>query len=429
MADQCFASASNFVVGVVVARIAGPAGLGAFAFAYGGWILLTNFHRALITDPMAILGDVRTEDARNHLRDGFAAEVALGAVATLLFIAVGLSLVLLGARDFGVAMLAVAPWITFLNLQDYWRWLGFMHGKPQKSLLNDAVFDVGEAAALTLVALSARHSVVAVISAWGVGAAVAAAYGLKQFGVRPQIRGGFRRLHSRWHMSKWLAATSATNWGSSQLNLIIPGMMLGPAALGGLKATWGLVTGPAAPILQAGSSFGLPEASKALDERGWHGMRQVSWFVTGIGVVTITVIGLAIFLDGRQLLTVLYGPRFAGYEGTARILTVAFLVTTLGTGAALSLKAAKHTRSLFGLQLFVSVISIPAVVAMGLAYGLNGAAAANIATAMAGLGVLLYLGGRARRSFEHPVPVFQVLLSDLRSTRQPTLLTVKGKNW
>ena len=34
MADQCVASASNFAVGVVVARISGPAGLGAFALAY-----------------------------------------------------------------------------------------------------------------------------------------------------------------------------------------------------------------------------------------------------------------------------------------------------------------------------------------------------------------------------------------------------------
>ena len=41
MVDQCVASASNFVVGIVVARISGPAGLGAFALAYTVWILLT----------------------------------------------------------------------------------------------------------------------------------------------------------------------------------------------------------------------------------------------------------------------------------------------------------------------------------------------------------------------------------------------------
>ena len=78
MADQCVASASNFAVGIVVARISGPAGLGAFALAYTVWILLTTMHRSLITDPMAILGDMRGEDRDAYVRRGFAADVTLG---------------------------------------------------------------------------------------------------------------------------------------------------------------------------------------------------------------------------------------------------------------------------------------------------------------------------------------------------------------
>lgn len=59
MLDQLLASASNVAVGIVVARISGPAGLGAFALAYTVWILVTTLHRSLITDPMAIMGDLR----------------------------------------------------------------------------------------------------------------------------------------------------------------------------------------------------------------------------------------------------------------------------------------------------------------------------------------------------------------------------------
>ena len=57
--DQAFSSASNFAVGVAVARVAGAAGLGAFAFAYVGWVVLSDMHRSLITDPMNIEGDAR----------------------------------------------------------------------------------------------------------------------------------------------------------------------------------------------------------------------------------------------------------------------------------------------------------------------------------------------------------------------------------
>ena len=45
-----------------------------------------------------------------------------------------------GQPTFGLGMMAVAPWITFLNLQDYWRWIGFMQEIPKKSLHNDLVF-------------------------------------------------------------------------------------------------------------------------------------------------------------------------------------------------------------------------------------------------------------------------------------------------
>src|SRR5271170_3908370 len=74
MADQCVASGSNFAVGVAVARISGAAGLGAFALAYTCWILLTTIHRSMVTDPMAIRGDMRRDEKDELLRKGFAAE-------------------------------------------------------------------------------------------------------------------------------------------------------------------------------------------------------------------------------------------------------------------------------------------------------------------------------------------------------------------
>ena len=50
MMDQGVASASNFIVGIVVARISGPTGLGAYALAFTVWVLLTMQYRAMITD-------------------------------------------------------------------------------------------------------------------------------------------------------------------------------------------------------------------------------------------------------------------------------------------------------------------------------------------------------------------------------------------
>ena len=174
MADQCVASGSNFAVGIVVARISGPTGLGAFALAYTVWILLTTLHRSLITDPMAIMGDMRGDEKDEFVRRGFAADVTLGVMAACIIAAVGSALLVVGQHTFGVGLLSVAPWVVMLDLQDYWRWIGFMQGKPKKSLMNDLLFNAVQALAFGVVFLADLHSVFAVVAAWGIGAAVAA---------------------------------------------------------------------------------------------------------------------------------------------------------------------------------------------------------------------------------------------------------------
>jgi hypothetical protein len=197
IADQCVASASNFAVGIIVARISGPAGLGAFALAYAVWILLTMIHRSLITDPMAIMGDLRGDHKEEFVRRGLAADVTLVPTAACIIAAVGTTLLVVGQHTFGIGLFAVAPWVLVLDLQDYWLWIGFMQGAPRKSLMNDLLFNAVQALAFGGVFLAGLHSVFAVVSAWGLGAAIAALYGLRQFSARPSLRGGGAFLWSR----------------------------------------------------------------------------------------------------------------------------------------------------------------------------------------------------------------------------------------
>ena len=106
-------------------------------------------------------------------------------MAACIIAAVGAALLVVGQHTFGVGLLSVAPWVLVLDLQDYWRWIGFMQGTPRKSLMNDLLFNAVQALAFGAVFLAGLHSVFAVVSAWGVGAAIAALYGLRQFSVRP----------------------------------------------------------------------------------------------------------------------------------------------------------------------------------------------------------------------------------------------------
>ena len=115
----------------------------------------------------------------------------------------------------------------------------------------------------------------------GSGAAAAALFGFWQFKIRPTFRGEVRFFASRWPTSRWLASERTANWGAQQLYLIVAGALLGPAALGGLKAAQALVSGPTNVVLNGSGSFGLPEASRHFAERGWVGMARVTRIVTG----------------------------------------------------------------------------------------------------------------------------------------------------
>ena len=108
----------------------------------------------MITDPMAILGDMRRDDRDEIIRQGFAAEVTLGVVAACIVAAVGTIFLIVGQHTFGVGLLAVAPWLLALDLQDYWRQIGFMQGNPKKSLMNDLVFNAVQAMAFGAIFLA-----------------------------------------------------------------------------------------------------------------------------------------------------------------------------------------------------------------------------------------------------------------------------------
>jgi O-antigen/teichoic acid export membrane protein len=411
MADQCVASASNFVVGVFVARIAGAAGLGAFSLAYACWILMTNVHRSLITDPMAITNDARKQERETTLRRGFAAEIVLGLAATVVFAIAGAFLYFLGQRTFGVAMLAMAPWIACLDLQDYWRWIGFMQGTPTKSLLNDTVFDCAQAIAFAAVFVTGSQSVFAVVSAWGFAAMVATVYGLRQFGVRPSLKGGLSLLRERWHMSKWLAGSALTGWGGSQLYLVVVAAILGPAALGGLKAAQNLVSGPTSVVIHAGGSFGLPEAARALEDRGWPGLRRVSWLISGAGLMSIGVFGTIVLFAGRTLLGVIYGPSFAQYEPAAQLFAAAFVITGFGLGPILVLKATKRTRALMHWNVATLIVTSPLVAIFAIAWQVTGAAAGLVVSGLFSLALLLYYQ-RSARKVAQETPTYPVTGAD-----------------
>jgi O-antigen/teichoic acid export membrane protein len=395
--DQGVASVSNFAVGVAVARVAGIAGLGAYSLAYTAWLALAAVHRSLITDPMAIENDLGQPNAAAHVRSGLAAELVLGTGCVLVFAALGGILLASGQHGYGVGFVAIAPWLPFLLAQDYWRWVGFMKAQPGKSLNNDCFFLVVQVGMFGLLFALGIRSTVLAIGAWGFGAFAGAAFGLWQYRTRPTLHLGAKRIRMRWQMSKWLLGSSTSSWGAGQAYVVLTGIILGPVGLGGLKAASSLINGPSLVLVQAGGSVGLPEASRALADRGWPGLRKVERVVTLAGVLSVGAIGLVILFYGKALLSLFYGHQFARFASIADILAVSILVSTLGLGAILSLKTTKQSRHLFKMGLVNLCGSVTGVVILAPLFGLKGAAASTLITSTLTTGTVLSLHWRRSR--------------------------------
>lgn len=384
--DQCVSSASNFAAGVAVARVAGVAGLGAYSLAYALWLVVAAVHRSLVTDLMSIQNDLLKPDADSHVRVGLAAELWLGLVMAMVFAGAGLVLLATGNHQFGTCFLILAPFLPCLLAQDYWRWIGFMRARPGSALVNDTVFLVVQFSILAALLGSGIHSLALAIAAWALGAAAGAVLGLRQYRVRPTLRGGLRRIRSRWLLSRWLVGVDVISSARAQVTLMLTGAFLGPIGVGGLKAASSLASGPSMVLLQAGGSIGLPEAAKGLKDRGWPGLRRVQRLVTAAGMVSVGLVVVAIFCFGRQLLGAIYGPQFTRYANIADIVAVGIFAITLSLGAILCMKVTLQTSRLFGMNLVSLAISIIAIIALTPTLGVAGAAYAfslgNLATSV-----------------------------------------------
>jgi O-antigen/teichoic acid export membrane protein len=377
LGDQVVSSMSNFLVGVCVARLAGPRELGAFTLAYVAWLTVVGMHRALVTDPLLIEAGAGDDGHRGRIRGGIAAAVLLGAGGGLVALVLGFVLVQVGARSLGQALLALSPWLVFLLVQDCWRWVAFMRGEPAKALANDVVYLVVQIGTLFLLASLGHRSAGSAIVAWGVGALWGSVMGLWQFGVRPGVVGGRAFLQQAWPLGRWLLTDFAASFGATQAYLFVAALVVGPAGLGVVRAAQGLM-GPTNILVMGGSSLALPSAVRARERSGWEGLHRVvvrSSAVIGgaTAIYALVVVALSPWLMGW-----VYGTSFQPYGYLLTLVAIQYLIGGLAWGAIVGLKASRSTRPLPVIRLIVTIVSLTGVVALGSLFDLAGVGWAGI---------------------------------------------------
>jgi O-antigen/teichoic acid export membrane protein len=400
LADQLVSSASNFALGVLIARAGGAGALGAFGIAFVVWVAVLGVNRALVAEPMTVAGS--TEDPGSQLGEGLSATLVLGVVVAAALALLGGALLLVGLPT--GALLALAPWLPSLLAQEYFRLMAFRLQRPLQALISDIVFAATQAGVIVALYALDERSVAAFLTAWGMGATFAAAASFAMRGMRASdCRGGVAHLQGLWTRSRWFLAEFGTSFVAGQGYLLLLPILLSTAEFGVFRAGQSLI-GPIVVLFLAGAGVGLPECVRRLRHNGVPGLTAYASRLTAVVVLVAGAYCGVVALLAAPLLRLTYGESFTDAAVITLLIAVTYIIAALPFGYGQALKAAEQLRLLWFLRAVSAAVSIVAMVVFVNAFGLVGAGWASIVTATTyTVGVLLgYHRMRRNRAIRAP---------------------------
>ncbi|MFI7502450.1 hypothetical protein ACIBVL_29000 [Streptomyces sp. NPDC049687] len=375
LADQAASSLSNFAVGIYVARSLGVTAFGVFSLAWVTYGVVLNVSRGLATDPLVVrFSGVPDASWRGAVVRSSGTALAVGAALGAVCLAAGLGL---GGR-LGPAFACLGVMLPGLLLQDAWRFSFFAAGAGRKAFVNDLVWGIALVPAMVVAARVG--SVAAFVLAWGASAAVAAAYGCLQSGIRPRMTGARGWLREQRDLGYRYLVENVSLSGASQLRAYGLGAIVGVGAVGAVRGAE-LLMGPFLAVLMGLSLVTVPEAARVLrqapDRLGAFCLR-----LGGGQAAAALLWGGALLLVPDRLGELVLGGVWHSASQLIAAITFGVAGAGLGTGAAAGLRALGAARRSLRCQLFASVCyaggGLGGAALAGTVGSAWGAAAANV---------------------------------------------------
>ncbi|MET8163553.1 hypothetical protein ABZT34_04730 [Streptomyces sp. NPDC005329] len=347
LADQAASSMSNFAVGIYVARSLGVTAFGVFSLAWVTYGVVLNVSRGLATDPLVVRFSGASDASwRGAVARSSGTALGVGAALGAACLVVGLAL---GGRV-GPAFTCLGVMLPGLLLQDAWRFSFFAAGAGRKAFVNDLVWGVALVPAMVV----AAHvgSVAAFVLAWGASAAVAAAYGCLQSGIRPRMTGARGWLREQRDLGYRYLVENVSLSGASQLRAYGLGALVGVGAVGAVRGAE-LLMGPFLALLMGLSLVTVPEAARVLRQAP----RQLGRFCLLLGggqAAAALLWGGALLLMPDRLGELALGAVWHSAAQLILPITLGVAGAGLGTGAAAGLRALGAARRSLRSQLFAS---------------------------------------------------------------------------
>jgi O-antigen/teichoic acid export membrane protein len=384
LADQAVSSLTNFTVGIFVARSLGATAFGIFSLAWVTYGVVINISRGLATDPLVVrFSSVPTASWRAAVPQASGTALLIGIVTGAGSLLAGVVL----SGPVGAAFVALGLVLPALLLQDSWRFAFFAVGQGHKAFTNDMVW----AATLipAMIVAAEGGSVFRFMLAWGLSAAVAAAYGCVQIGSLPRPAAARAWSHQHRDLGPRYLLENLSSSGAVQARMYGLGAIAGLAAVGTVRGAE-LLLGPFLAVLMGLSQVAVPEAVRVLRKS----RRRLPLFCLLLGAAqAVTALGWGLALlfllpdaIGQHILGSVWGP--ASTLILPAMLTV--MNASFSTGADAGLRALGAARRSLRAQLLSA-----AAYATG---GIAGAAVAGAVGSSWGVALATLVGAAVRWS-------------------------------
>jgi O-antigen/teichoic acid export membrane protein len=401
VADQAVISATNFAVGVTLARLTPAVNYGAYALAIGVMLILASVQAAIVTTPLTILGAARVgDDQRRWVSALLAGQVVLGAalaaVLAVAALAVGRAW---GDRTLAGALAALAGALFFVQVQEFCRRVLFLRPTVGRVLVNDVVYcglQVAGVAALWSLdrrtgAAGAWLSAANVLHVTAGAALVATALGLYQVREllgRQSLAAAAALLREAWQMGRYNLGAHAGSIVLLYGNRFVAAVFGGTVSVAMLEAPRLLV----APLHVFSISAGSVTSPRAAVEYARGGRKALFRFL--LPVAALWAAGhfayvLMIALAPGFWLRLFYGDKF---EGAATILVLwclCYATASLRVLPGTALRVTRHYAVLMWSSLAAGCVMVAAAVVLCMYLGVEGAVLGRLIGDLALLGFLI----------------------------------------
>ena len=377
LSDQAVVSGTSFLTIILVGRWTGSTQLGLFAIGMSVLASVIAAQDSLIVLPYAIQKHRAEGTPDQSAGNALALNFLLSGLAFTLIVAAAAALLLRGAESqVSTQAWALAAAAPFVLLREFGRRYGFAHLRIGATLALDA-----GAAALQLGLLfwlqwnglmSAVSALCAIAIANGFAGAAWLLAGRRNFSI--SLAPARRALHESWSLGKWLFASVVTAQVQWYVTYWLSVIVLGAAAAGVYAACMSVVSF-VNPLITGFGNILTPRAVLARHASGASGLRRQAiqdavFIATALGSFT-----LLISFGGETIMRLLYpGDEYQGYGGTLAVLAAALLAQAIGTPASSGLATMERPKAIFLVGSFGALVTVGAVWALMLHYGLRGAA-------------------------------------------------------